>query len=66
LVEEVGTEVVEGRHRRYYDLTEDGVQALTRHTQRLHQNVAMATAALRRRGTNPEPDRALGLAGGEV
>jgi PadR family transcriptional regulator, regulatory protein PadR len=66
LVEEVGTEVVEGRHRRYYDLTEAGVQALTRHAQRLHDNAAIAAAALRRRGTNAEPGATLGLAGAEL
>ena len=66
LVEEAGTEVVEGRHRRYYNLTEAGVQALTIHTQRLHDNVAIATAALRRRGSNPGRVSALGVAGGEV
>ena len=64
LVEEVGTEVVEGRHRRYYDLTDAGVQALTIHTQRLQDNAAIATAALRRRHTNPEHGTALGLVGG--
>lgn len=66
LVEVAGTEVVEGRHRRYYDLTEAGVQALTIHTQRLHDNAAIAIAALRRRGSNPGRDRALGVAGREV
>ena len=66
LVAEAGTEVVEGRHRRYYDLTEAGVQALEIHTQRLRDNAAIATAALRRRGTNPERGRAVGVAGGQV
>ena len=66
LVEEAGTEVVEGRHRRYYTLTEAGVQALTINTQRLNDNVAIATAALRRRGPNPGRASALGVAGGEV
>jgi PadR family transcriptional regulator, regulatory protein PadR len=66
LVQEAGTEVVEGRHRRYYDLTEAGVKALTKQAQRLQDNAAIATAALRRRGTNPGPDRALGVAGGQA
>jgi DNA-binding PadR family transcriptional regulator len=66
LVMEAGTEVVEGRHRRYYDLTEAGVQALTIHAQRLQDNAAIATAALRRRGTKPGRDRAVGVAGGQV
>src|SRR3712207_1689375 len=42
LVEGAGTEVVEGRHRRYYELTEAGVQALTIHAQRLQDNAAIA------------------------
>ena len=63
LVEEVGTEVVDGRHRRYYDLTVKGVEALTDHAQRLQDNAAIATAALRRRATQPGPGRAVGVAG---
>ena len=66
LVEEVGTEVVEGRHRRYYDLTEAGVQALTIHAQRLEDNAAIATAALRRRDTTPGRGRAVGVGRGQV
>jgi PadR family transcriptional regulator PadR len=66
LVKEVGTEVVDGRHRRYYELTEAGVQALTRHAHRLRDNVAIATAALRRRGTNLKPGATLGQAGAEL
>jgi PadR family transcriptional regulator, regulatory protein PadR len=64
LVEEVGTEVVGGRHRRYYDLTEAGVQSLTIHAQRLQDNAAIATDALRRRGARPGRGRALDAAGG--
>ena len=66
LVEEVGTEVVDGRHRRYYDLTEAGVQALTDHAQRLQDNAAVAVAALRRRATQPGQGRAVGVAGGQA
>ena len=66
LVEEAGTEVVGGRHRRYYDLTEAGVQALTIHAQRLQVNAAIATAALRRRGTKPGRGRAVGVARGQA
>lgn len=66
LVKEAGTEVVEGRHRRYYDLTEVGVQALTSQAQRLQDNAAIATAALRRRGTKIGRSRAVGVAGGQV
>jgi PadR family transcriptional regulator, regulatory protein PadR len=66
LVEEAGTEVVEGRHRRYYDLTEAGVQALKLQAQRLQDNAAVATAALRRRGTKPGRGRAVGAVGGQV
>jgi PadR family transcriptional regulator PadR len=66
LVEEVGTEVVDGRHRRYYDLTDAGVAALTHHAQRLQENAAIATAALRRRGITAERGRAVGVARGEA
>lgn len=66
MVEEAGTEVVDGRHRRYYDLTEAGVHALTAHTQRLEDNAAVAAVALRRPATNPRPCGALGVAGGEA
>jgi PadR family transcriptional regulator PadR len=64
LVEEVGTEVVEGRHRRYYELTEAGVQALTIYAQRLQDDVAIATAALRRRATRPGRGTATDMARG--
>lgn len=66
LVEEAGTEVVEGRYRRYYDLTEAGVQALTIQAQRLQDDAAIATAALRRRSTQPARGRAVEMAGGQV
>jgi PadR family transcriptional regulator, regulatory protein PadR len=66
LVEEAGTEVVDGRHRRYYDLTEAGVQALTGHAQRLQDNASVATAALRRRATRPGQGRAVGVTGGRA
>ena len=63
LVEEAGTEVGEGRHRRYYDLTEAGVQTLASQAQRLQDNAAIATAALRRRHTGPGQGRGLSAAG---
>ena len=66
LVEEAGTEVVDGRHRRYYDLTEAGVQALTDQAQRLQDNASIATAALRRRAIQPGQGRAVRLAGGRA
>jgi PadR family transcriptional regulator, regulatory protein PadR len=66
LVEEAGTEVVDGRRRRYYDLTEAGVQALTDQARRLQDNVAIATAALRRRATQRGQGRAVGVAGGQA
>ena len=66
LVEEAGTEVVDGRHRRYYHLTEAGVQALTDQARRLQDNASIATAALRRRAIQPGQGRAVRLAGGRA
>lgn len=62
LVRETGTEVVAGRHRRYYTLTDAGVDALTAQVARLQGLTAAASAGLRRRrqagdGTgHPGPD----------
>lgn len=66
LVREAGTEVVAGRHRRYYDLTEAGVQALTAATQRAAANAAAARTALNRRAAAESPPATLGLAGGQA
>ena len=45
-----GEEVVEGRLRRYYDLTEVGMGALAAEARRLAANARAATRALRARG----------------
>jgi PadR family transcriptional regulator PadR len=50
LVVEAGEEVVGGRLRRYYDLSEEGVEALTVETRRLQENVRRARRGLRLRG----------------
>jgi DNA-binding PadR family transcriptional regulator len=50
LVTQTREEVVDGRQRRYYDLTDDGVQALTDQTRRLRENVEQAARSLRLRG----------------
>lgn len=44
-------EVVDGRLRRYYRLTDDGAGALTAETDRLRRNVEAASTRLRERGT---------------
>jgi len=50
LVSESGTEVVAGRHRRYYQLTDAGTDALSGQVDRLERLAATAAEALRRRG----------------
>ena len=42
LVEEAGEEVVEGRRRRYYELTDGGLLALEAQIERLENNAARA------------------------
>lgn len=49
-VEVTGEEVVDGRHRRYYALTNDGVDALAEETARLQATVQEANRRLRLRG----------------
>ena len=49
-VEVTGEEVVDGRHRRYYALTEKGVDALAGETARLRATVQEANRRLRLRG----------------
>ncbi|WP_245974575.1 PadR family transcriptional regulator [Thermomonospora umbrina] len=44
-----GEEVVDGRHRRYYTLTEDGAAALSEETARLRATVREADRRLRLR-----------------
>jgi DNA-binding PadR family transcriptional regulator len=46
LVESDGDEVVDGRLRRYYRLTDDGIQTLDDEVARLENNVAQAKARL--------------------
>jgi DNA-binding PadR family transcriptional regulator len=42
LVAEAGEEVVDGRHRRYYELTDTGLTALEAQIERLESNAARA------------------------
>jgi DNA-binding PadR family transcriptional regulator len=46
-------EVVDGRLRRYYRLTDDGAAVLTAEAERLERNVAAARAGLRERAAHP-------------
>lgn len=48
-VAESGTEVVAGRHRKYFAITDDGVAALEGESQRLSARAARATALITRR-----------------
>jgi DNA-binding PadR family transcriptional regulator len=52
LVVETGTEVVDGRHRRYYALTDAGVELLESEVQRLRANANRAAGRLRAREAN--------------
>lgn len=49
LVSESGTEVVSGRHRRYYRLTDAGTDELSDQVERLESLAKAASDALRRR-----------------
>lgn len=49
LVSESGTEVVSGRHRRYYELTDAGTETLSGQVARLERLAGTASEALRRR-----------------
>ncbi|MEX5631702.1 PadR family transcriptional regulator [Parafrankia sp. FMc2] len=49
LVRQSGEEVVDGRLRRYYDLTDAGVEVLAAQAARLRQNAAEADRRLRTR-----------------
>jgi DNA-binding PadR family transcriptional regulator len=46
-------EVIDGRLRRYYRLTDDGAAVLDGEVQRLRQNATAAAGRLRRRATAP-------------
>jgi PadR family transcriptional regulator PadR len=51
LVSDAGEEVVDGRHRRYYELSDEGATALEAQIQRLESNAARARANLAARGS---------------
>jgi DNA-binding PadR family transcriptional regulator len=66
LVTEAGTEVVAGRHRRYYELSDAGAEVLSAQVGRLQSITAAAAEGLRRRRAvrrSGAPGE-LGLAGG--
>lgn len=50
LLVEAGEEVVDGRLRRYYDVSEDGLLALAAEARRLQANASRAVRGLRMRG----------------
>jgi PadR family transcriptional regulator, regulatory protein PadR len=50
LVRESHEEVVDGRLRRYYDLTDEGARVLGDEARRLRRNVELAVGALKLRG----------------
>ena len=53
LVGPAGEEVVDGRHRRYYELTEPGADALASEARRQQQNAAHALSQLAARAARP-------------
>ncbi|ALO66206.1 hypothetical protein AS189_06490 [Arthrobacter alpinus] len=55
LVRRAGEEIVDGRARRYYELTDDGTQALTLETERL--SVRLGAAQKRLAAARPAPIR---------
>jgi DNA-binding PadR family transcriptional regulator len=63
LVEPAGEEVVDGRLRRYYRITDDGRHAAEQETARLRELAARAQQALDRRGRAARPTSGR-LAGG--
>ena len=65
LVSESGTEVVSGRHRRYYALTDAGTEALSGQVERLERLAATAADALRRRRVE-RARSSVGQAAGEL
>ncbi|WP_106211647.1 PadR family transcriptional regulator [Glaciihabitans tibetensis] len=52
-VASAGEEVVDGRHRRYYELTDHGVAVLGDEVARMEQNLEQAKARLRMRPVPP-------------
>lgn len=59
MVEVDREEIVDGRPRRYYRLTDRGGAALTAETQRLRRNVQAASRLLNARGAQPGPATAM-------
>lgn len=59
-------EVVSGRLRRYYRLTEDGVRVLTEQAERQAAQAAVTLGRLRARGTGTGPQPAHRLAAGRA
>jgi PadR family transcriptional regulator PadR len=53
VVESAGEEVVDGRHRRYYDLTDRGAAVLRDEVERMEHNLEQAKARLRARAVPP-------------
>src|SRR5437868_7119838 len=49
LVADAGTEIVDGRLRRYYELTDDGALVLEGEVQRMRSNASRAAGRLRAR-----------------
>ena len=52
LVSETGSEVVDGRNRRYYALTDAGIEVLEAEIARMRANANRAASRLRARGFN--------------
>jgi DNA-binding PadR family transcriptional regulator len=61
LVEVDREELVDGRTRRYYRLTDHGAQALSAETERLQASLNAATAQLKRFGLGPATAGRFGL-----
>lgn len=65
LVTESGVEVVSGRHRRYYELTDDGLDELSAQVERLEGLASNASEGLRRhRSTRTRPGSGRVVLGG--
>lgn len=62
LVSPAGQEVVDGRHRRYFELTDEGVGLLEAESERLEANAAQARAQLRARRSQNRAGVRQGLA----
>jgi DNA-binding PadR family transcriptional regulator len=60
LAERDREEIHQGRLRRYYRLTDDGIQALADEARRLAANVRAATTVLKAHGFRPSPAGGMG------